>query len=158
MTTSYTVKLHVYDLSGGMARALSPGLVGRQIVIGLDGIWHTAVVVYGMEWFYGQGILFELPGQTQYGSPIQTIDMGNTEIPPEIFREYIDELREIYTMEKYHLLDNNCNNFTNDVCQFLTGRAIPESITTLPADFLTTPLGQQLRPIIESMFGQSRYS
>ncbi|CAG8447189.1 8628_t:CDS:2 [Ambispora leptoticha] len=152
MTTSYSVKLYVYDLSGGMASALSPGLIGRQI----EGIWHTSVVIYGMEWYYGQGILFDLPGETPYGSPKNILDMGYSEIPQEIFTEFIDELREKYTMDKYHLLDNNCNNFTNQVCQFLTGQSIPEYITDLPADFLNTPLGQQLRPIIENMFGQNR--
>ena len=40
----------------------------------------------------------------------------------KVFIEYIESLREIYTAEKYHLLDNNCNTFTNDVCQvFLDG-------------------------------------
>ena len=40
--------------------------------------------------------------------------------------------------EKYHLLDNNCNSFTNDVCQFLVGKPIPSHITSLPADFTNT--------------------
>lgn len=38
-----SVTLRVYDLSGGMARQLSPALLGKQI----DGIWHTGVLVYG---------------------------------------------------------------------------------------------------------------
>jgi hypothetical protein len=35
----------------------------------------------------------------------------------KIFIEYIDSLREIYTAPRYNLLSNNCNTFTNDVCQ-----------------------------------------
>lgn len=42
-----TVTLHVYDLSQGMARQLSPAFLGRQI----DGIWHTGIEVYGREYY-----------------------------------------------------------------------------------------------------------
>lgn len=44
--------LRVYDLSQGMAKVLSPSLIGKQI----DGIWHTGIVVYGKEYFYSGGI------------------------------------------------------------------------------------------------------
>ncbi|CAG8711656.1 4369_t:CDS:2, partial [Acaulospora morrowiae] len=148
------VKIYVYDISNGLIRTLPPHLLGGRI----DGIWHTSVVVYGLEYYFGQGILFELPGNTIHGSPQEIIDMGETEIPSDIFEEYISELREIFTAESYHLLDNNCNTFTNKVCQFLTGKSLPDHITNLPADFLTTPLGQQFRPMLESMFGPSRLS
>ncbi|RUP47209.1 DUF862-domain-containing protein [Jimgerdemannia flammicorona] len=148
------VKLFVYDLSQGMARQMSLGLTGRQI----DGIWHTSVVVFGQEFYYGQGIFVSPPGTTVHGRPVETIDMGETHLPPEVFMEYIDNLRSTYTAEKYHLLDNNCNNFTNDVCQFLTGKSIPSHITSLPADFLNTPFGQTLRPMIESFFSPSAHA
>ncbi|RCH83412.1 hypothetical protein CU098_006071, partial [Rhizopus stolonifer] len=58
--------------------------------------------------------------------------------------------------EKYHLLDFNCNTFSNDVCQFLCGQSIPNHITGLPAEFLNTPFGRSMLPMIENMFGQSR--
>ncbi|MED6268387.1 hypothetical protein CHARACLAT_021919 [Characodon lateralis] len=47
--SSFSVKLYIYDLSRGMARQLSPVMLGRQ----LDGIWHTGVVVHGKEFFFG---------------------------------------------------------------------------------------------------------
>ncbi|ORX55181.1 DUF862-domain-containing protein [Hesseltinella vesiculosa] len=147
-----SVKLYVYDLSRGMAKSMSMGLTGKQI----DGIWHTSVVVYGQEFFYGQGISVEQPGQTIHGQPLDVIDIGTTFLPLEVFVEYIDNQRSLYTAEKYHLLDFNCNTFSNDVCQFLTGESIPNHITELPAEFMNTPLGQSLMPMIEGMFGQSR--
>ena len=61
------VHLHVYDLSQGMARSLSPVLLGRQ----LDGVWHTAVVVAGKEWYFGQGISCGRAGATRFGTPDQ---------------------------------------------------------------------------------------
>ncbi|KAF9967342.1 hypothetical protein BGZ70_009884 [Mortierella alpina] len=148
------VTLFVYDLSQGMARSMSLGLVGRQI----DAIYHTSVVIFGREFYYGQGIMSSIPGTTPHGNPIQRVDMGETEIPQEVFMELMDNMRETYTADAYHLLDNNCNNFSNDVCQFLVGRPIPSNITSLPADFLNTPFGQAMRPMIEGMFGPSRHT
>lgn len=149
---SEPVKLYVYDLSQGMARTMSRSLTGKQI----DGIWHTSVVVFGQEFYYGQGIMTSAPGTTQHGRPLEVVDMGETYLPLEVFVEYLESLRSEYTAEKYHLLDFNCNTFSNDLCQFLCGKTIPGHITELPAEFLNTPFGQSLLPMIENMFGQSK--
>ncbi|KAG6839694.1 hypothetical protein C0991_012511 [Blastosporella zonata] len=150
MTTS--VKLYVYDLSNGMARQLSQQLAGRQI----DGIWHTSVVVFGKEVFYGQGINTTLPGRSHasdaHGAPQQVIDMGETALDEAIFEEYVTEMKDHYTADKYHLLDFNCNSFTNDIIGFLTGGSIPDFIKDLPTDFLSTPFGAALRPTIDAMY------
>ncbi|KPJ12379.1 PPPDE peptidase domain-containing protein 2 [Papilio machaon] len=45
------VDLYVYDLTRGLAALLSPSILGRQVA----GVWHTAVVVFGREYFYGSG-------------------------------------------------------------------------------------------------------
>ena len=103
------VYLYVYDLSRGLAKTMSLGLVGKQI----DGIWHTAVVTYGKEFAFGQGIQEFIPGVTPYGHPVEKIFMGNTEIPEETYMEYIQILKETWTASKYHLLDNNCNSVLN---------------------------------------------
>lgn len=142
------VQLYVYDLSGGMAKALSLQMTGKQI----DGIWHTSVVVFGKEIFYGQGISTTAPGRSHHGQPLQIVDFGETAIDEETFNDYLNEIREHYTADKYHLLDFNCNSFTNDVIGFLTGQHIPTWIRDLPADFLSTPFGASLRPMIDNMF------
>ena len=54
--------------------------------------------------------------------------MGETEVPEEITLEYIDQIRVDFTPDKYHLLDNNCNTFSNTFCKFLTGRNVPDHI------------------------------
>lgn len=46
---SRTVELYIYDLTNGMASMMSQLLLGRHI----EGIWHTAVVVFGREYFFG---------------------------------------------------------------------------------------------------------
>lgn len=145
---SYPVKLYVYDISNGLARSMSPQFLGRQI----DGIWHTSVVVFNREIFYGMGIQITAPGQSHHGQPLQVVDMGETALDEELFEEYLTEMRERYTADKYHLLDFNCNSFTSDCVGFLTGGSIPSWIKDLPSDFLSTPFGAALRPTIDAMF------
>ena len=59
----FPVKLHVYDLSGGMAKAMSQQLVGKQI----DGVWHTGIVVYNKEYYFGGRISYDPPARTPFG-------------------------------------------------------------------------------------------
>ncbi|KAI8501232.1 Desumoylating isopeptidase 1 [Branchiostoma belcheri] len=143
------VKLYVYDLSRGMARSMSLPLLGRQI----DGIWHTAIVVFEEEFFFGGGGIESCaPGGTILGPPDSVHDLGVTQITREIFMDYLSELGSTsFSGETYHLLQHNCNNFSSEVAQFLTGTDIPGHITNLPNEVLATPFGQMIRPMIESM-------
>lgn len=49
MEDSVSVQLYIYDMTRGMAALMSQMLLGRHI----EGVWHTAVVVHGREFFYG---------------------------------------------------------------------------------------------------------
>ncbi|XP_017339233.1 desumoylating isopeptidase 1b [Ictalurus punctatus] len=146
---TYNVKLYIYDLSKGLARQLSPILLGKQ----LEGVWHTAIVIHGAEYFFGgQGITHCPPAATLLGQPDAIVDLGNTEVPKDIFTEYVSSLQEsTYRPETYRLFEHNCNTFSSEMAQFLTGRKIPSYITDLPSDVLSTPFGQTLRPLIESV-------
>jgi hypothetical protein len=48
-----------------------------------------------------------------------------THVPQEVLEEYLGELRHVFTPEAYNLFSNNCNNFSNELSAFLTGREIP---------------------------------
>ncbi|XP_071318642.1 desumoylating isopeptidase 1b isoform X2 [Trachinotus anak] len=148
-TGSFPVKLYVYDLSRGMARQLSSLMLGKQ----LDGIWHTAIVVHGKEYFFvGEGINSCSPGGTPLGEPDSIVDLGFTEVPAEIFTEYLTSLAEsTFRGDKYNLFEHNCNTFSNEVAQFLTGKKIPSYITDLPSEVLSTPFGRALRPLLDSI-------
>ncbi|TRZ15069.1 hypothetical protein HGM15179_012049 [Zosterops borbonicus] len=145
----HPVKLYVYDLSKGMARRLSPLMLGKQ----LDGIWHTSIIVHKDEFFYGSGGISSCaPGGTLLGPPDTVVDLGNTEVTEEIFLEYLSSLGEsAFRGESYNLFEHNCNTFSNEVAQFLTGKKIPSYITDLPSEVLATPFGQALRPLLDSI-------
>lgn len=69
--STFGVQLFIYDLSRGMARQLSPIMLGKQ----LDGIWHTSIVIYGEEFFYGgAGISSCPPVKSQPFTTLSTQD------------------------------------------------------------------------------------
>eukprot|EP01122_Echinamoeba_exundans_P002409 TRINITY_DN12352_c0_g1_i1.p1 TRINITY_DN12352_c0_g1~~TRINITY_DN12352_c0_g1_i1.p1 ORF type:complete len:500 (+),score=83.15 TRINITY_DN12352_c0_g1_i1:28-1500(+) len=148
------VKLHVYDLSRGMARMMSQQLLGTYI----EGIWHTGIVVYGREYYWGGNLQQDRAGQTSYGIPTKVETLGETFLPKEVFDDWVNEVSPNYTIESYHLLDNNCNNFTNEASTFLTGNPIPAYVKNLPDHFLSTPAGMALKPIIEMYQGSVKAS
>lgn len=70
-------------------------MTGTQI----DAIYHTSLVLNGVEYFFGQGIQTSMPGSTHHGQPIEKLHMGRTELPVDVIEEYISSLGEIYTPE-----------------------------------------------------------
>ncbi|XP_039644474.1 desumoylating isopeptidase 1b [Perca fluviatilis] len=156
-TDSYPVKLYIYDMSRGMARQLSPLLLGRQ----LDGIWHTAIVVHGKEFFFvGEGINNCPPGGTPLGEPDSIVPAFSTLYGLSVFSLNVCVCLHLFSLffliwvhrvDTYNLFEHNCNTFTNEVAQFLTGKTIPSYITDLPSEVLSTPFGQALRPLLDSI-------
>ncbi|XP_078317179.1 desumoylating isopeptidase 1-like isoform X2 [Crassostrea virginica] len=138
---SWPVKVYIYDNSKGMVKPLSRTLLGKQI----DGVWHTGIVVYGEEFNYGgEGIMNSPPGRL-FGHPDSIVDLGHTRIPYEVFRKHLRDLsRSSFRPSCYHLLDHNCNTFSSELAQFLTGNDIPSYITALPGEVLSTPLGRMI--------------
>ncbi|XP_076309626.1 uncharacterized protein LOC143224962 [Tachypleus tridentatus] len=141
--TTFEVQLYIYDLSKGLAGNLSSIFLGKH----LPGIWHTGIVAYGREYFFGSdGINSCGPGETILGEPDQILNLGKTEIPYSIFLEFIFALGESsYRPGCYDLLKHNCNNFSQDTAIFLTGRSIPQEILDLPQEVLNTPIGEMLK-------------
>merc|ERR1719498_2047763 len=92
------------------------------------------------------------PGTTQAGQPLRKVDVGTTEVPQWLFEQWLEGMREKYSAETYHLLNNNCNNFADDAGQFLCGKGVPDYVKNLPADFAATPLGAMMTPMIDNFF------
>lgn len=149
--SSTQVQLYIYDLTQGMSAMMSQMLLGRHI----EGIWHTAIVVFGKEFFYGsQGIQSCEPGGTVLRQPNKVEIIGETFIPFQVFKEYIRGLAESsFRGVNYNLLQHNCNTFSEVVCQFLCSCSIPKYILDLPQEILSTPFGQTLAPLISQISG-----
>ncbi|KAK1754765.1 thioredoxin [Echria macrotheca] len=146
------VHLLVYDLSRGLARQMSAGLLGFQ----LDAVYHTSIKLRGREYVYDGSIVSIVPGSSHLGRPMQEIYLGRTELPMDVIEEYLDSLREIYTVEAYDLWRHNCNNFSNDLATFLLGKGIPSHITNMPQAVLDSPFGQMLMPMLDQQITASK--
>uniref|UniRef100_A0A3Q2FF66 palmitoyl-protein hydrolase n=1 Tax=Cyprinodon variegatus TaxID=28743 RepID=A0A3Q2FF66_CYPVA len=109
-----------------------------------DSYWSASVAA--------GGFFLSPKGGTMLGPPDTIVELGETEVTEEIFMDYLSSLGETtYRGDRYRLFEHNCNTFTNEVAQFLTGRTIPSYITDLPSEVLSTPFGQILRPILDSI-------
>ncbi|KAK0735480.1 PUL domain-containing protein [Apiosordaria backusii] len=146
------VTLFVYDLSRGMARQMSASLLGFQI----DAIYHTSIKLNGLEYVYDGNVVAIRPGFSHLGQPEQQLHLGTTDLPMDVIEEYLDSLREIYTVEAYDLWKHNCNNFSNDFAMFLLGKGIPEHIVNLPQTVLDSPFGQMLMPMLNQQINSNR--
>ncbi|KAI9115935.1 hypothetical protein K1719_012865 [Acacia pycnantha] len=143
----HRVALNVYDLSQGLARQLSSTFLGKSI----EAVWHTGIVVYGNEYYFGGGIQYSPAGSTPYGTPLRVVELGVTHVPKDVFETYLDEISPRYTAETYNLLTHNCNNFSNEIAQFLVGTSIPDYILQLPNEVMSSPMGHLILPMIQNL-------
>nr|CAD1836106.1 unnamed protein product [Ananas comosus var. bracteatus] len=93
----YKVKLNVYDLSQGLARQLSTTFLGKAI----EAIWHTGVVVYGTEYYFGAGIQQDPAGRTPYGTPVR-VPNGCTDITNDSEARNHHEIRSSSSSSAVH--------------------------------------------------------
>lgn len=112
---------------------------------------HASHLVH-IQYFFGGGIQATLPGASQAGRPLRVIDMGVTQVPRDLFHTWLQENSRRFTPHTYNLFEHNCNNFADEVCQFLLGKSIPSYITGLPQTVLSTPMGQMFKPMVDQMF------
>ena len=143
----YKVIVYQYDLTQGMAKAMSRGLIGKQV----DGVWHTGVCVFGKEYYYGGGICVGEPKKTPYGYPVKELDFGYTTKTEADLKAYIKSINNQFTMNTYNVLNHNCNHFTDAALYFLVGKHLPDSILKQHEELLNTPMGQMVRPLLEGM-------
>lgn len=146
------VHLLVYDLSQGLARQMSMGLLGFQ----LDAVYHTSIELDGLEHVYDGNVVAITPGTSHLGQPLQRLPLGKTELPMDIIQQYLESLREVYTVEAYDLWKHNCNNFSNDFATFLVGTGIPDHILHMPSAVLESPMGRMLMPALNQQVNSNR--
>lgn len=89
------VHLLVYDLSQGLARQMSMGLLGFQ----LDAIYHTSIELQGREYVYDGGIISIVPGSSHLGQPLERLHLGKTNLPMDVVGDYLESIRSIFTIE-----------------------------------------------------------
>lgn len=89
------VTLYVYDLTNGFARQMSVAFLGTYI----DAVYHTSIVLEGVEYVYDGGIKSVQPGMTHLGPPLEQVPLGKTDLPMEVIMEYLGSMKEVFTVE-----------------------------------------------------------
>ncbi|PAN07395.1 hypothetical protein PAHAL_1G332600 [Panicum hallii] len=121
------VLLNVYDLTSANDYLYWLGF----------GVFHSGIEVHGMEYGFGahdfpSSGVFEVESKTCPGFVYRrTVWLGTTDMSQEEFRTFIEKLAGKYHGNTYHLVNKNCNHFTDDVCQNLTGKPIPSWVNRL---------------------------
>ena len=80
------VLLLQYDLTDGKATKFYKFMTGKD----LEAIWHTSLVVYGREYYFGGGICKGMPRATPYGYPIKESVFGKTTKTKKEFEDYAE--------------------------------------------------------------------
>ncbi|VDL90579.1 unnamed protein product [Schistocephalus solidus] len=148
------VYLFVYDLSHGVSNLLSESLLGSSVQFQhkcvfagkhLEGIWHTAVVVFGSEYFFGvHGV--------RKCKPVRSALVSDACLTHFVTGNTSAFLTLLHGREgTYDLFEHNCIYFSEDVIRHLTGKSIPEEILHLPSEILSTPIGQVVKPAVEGI-------
>jgi hypothetical protein len=122
------VRLVIYDLSEQNWWTAWAGV----------GIFHSGVEAFGVEWAYGgheydvSGIFATNPGDAP--GPVtfrERIDIGPTNLTAQEVQDVVQEMGETYKGNAYHLLQRNCNTFSNELCKRLTGNEAPAWVNRL---------------------------
>lgn len=129
----------------------APSLIGQSV----EGIWHSGIVVFGREWFFGSGV--QQAGEHEFPAmyslpPSRTLELGWTEVPAEIFEAWVAEqgLGQ-FCADGYHLIRNNCNHFADEAAHFLTGSRMPPEIAAQAASLLALLLRSPAAPLVLPM-------
>lgn len=83
----------MYDLSNGMAAQFSRQLIGKHI----EGVWHTGIVVYGKEYYFGGGISYDAPARTPFGRINQVLTFPCRK-PYQSFRSWFHRVRGVHIL------------------------------------------------------------
>lgn len=149
-----SVRLHVYDLSNGMAASMSSAFLGFRV----DVVPHTGVVVAGSEfWFNADGVQEASADAFREDTGLKLYDdldvgrAGASVTSLAAAREALEGLKATeFPPGSYSLTEWNGNNFSERFLECLgaPGR-VPGVFLELPDKVLRTPFGLSIVPMIE---------
>ncbi|EXC05970.1 hypothetical protein L484_014240 [Morus notabilis] len=129
------VKLHIYDVTNSGSEKTNNTILQINKIfkdgIGLGGIFHSAVQVYGEdEWSFGfceQGTgVFSCPsGKNPMYTYRESIVLGTTNCTNLKANQILRELSREWPGNSYDLLSKNCNHFCDVFCERLGVPKLP---------------------------------
>ena len=61
----------------------------------------------------------------------ECIGCRETEVTDDMIQDFLADIHDRFNATTYNLLSNNCNNFSDEMAQFLTGSTIPVCLMLL---------------------------
>lgn len=129
------VILHIYDVTNSGSEKTNNTILQINKIfkdrIGLGGIFHSAVQVYGNdEWSFGyceQGSgVFSCPsGQNPMYTYREKLVLGKTNLTIFKVNQILRELSREWPGSSYDLLSKNCNHFCDELCDKLGVPKLP---------------------------------
>eukprot|EP01018_Ginkgo_biloba_P020866 Gb_01233 [translate_table: standard] len=128
------VVLHIYDVTNSTSVKTNSAIVQLNKIfkdgIGMGGIFHSAVEIYGNEWSFGycengSGV-FSCPAKK---NPMYTyresIVLGSTRLSSAKVNQILTDLSTEWPGYSYDLLSKNCNHFCDKFCEKLDVAKLP---------------------------------
>ncbi|KAK9842103.1 hypothetical protein WJX81_008544 [Elliptochloris bilobata] len=102
------------------------------------GIFHSGVQIHGVEYAYGgheydmSGVFATAPRDAP--GPVtwrESVVIGYTSLEPHEVQDVVQHLGYEFRGNSYHLLERNCNHFSEALCEKLTGERTPSWVNRL---------------------------
>lgn len=129
------VMLNVYAV--GHKRVIENINRTAQNFLGLGGVFHGAIEVYGQEWSFGgsvenvSGIFSSEPRRCEMHTYRQSIFLGDCDKSPEEVEKILRKLMPAWKGPMYDLLHKNCCSFSDVFAQELGVGKIPKWVHSL---------------------------
>eukprot|EP01035_Chromulina_nebulosa_P019696 gene19696-25618_t len=123
-TPKIDIYLNVYDISEQNSLLFNLGL----------GFYHTGVVIDGSEYTFSQSGVFSHTPRDLNGSPAafrENIKLGTYNGSSQDIQSIISDLRSVFKGSDYHIVNRNCNSFSNELSLRLLGKEIPSYINRM---------------------------
>ncbi|CAL9038108.1 unnamed protein product [Musa banksii] len=129
------VVLHIYDVTNSGSEKTNNTILQINRIfkdrIGLGGIFHSAIQVYGdEEWSFGfceqgSGVFSCPPGKNPMYTYREHIILGETNCSILKVNQILRELSQAWPGHSYDLLAKNCNHFCDAFCERLGVQKLP---------------------------------
>ncbi|CCW70620.1 unnamed protein product [Phytomonas sp. Hart1] len=153
----FTVYAHIYELTDGILAKYGPELIG----IDTSGAYHSAIVCYGMEFYFEGGIAIAGAGKTRNGTKYQALRLGSTTVSFTDFLRWVREKeQDTYQIHDYDIKRHNCHHFTSKAAEFLLGKAdlVPLYLFSTTNDFFQSERGAALYEAMSVAIRCTQYS